>query len=238
MEDLKIREFLNVGAPHCFGGGDETGTYYGFGNGCGDGYGSSEGEGGEYPEFSYWSSVPDEDISGDGSGNGGGYGEYDSTGCGLGSSLFLKSFNGHKIYNVDHIPTIITAVIGAFAKGFMLGEDLQLTPCFIAKGGGELAHGSTLEAARAALLKKMFDDLPEDERIAAFWDEFKKGVKYPAKLFYDWHHRLTGSCEFGRNEFAKQHGIDIENDEMTVEEFVELTKNAYGGSIIKKLLDT
>lgn len=238
MEDLKIRELLNVGASHCFGGGDETGTYYGFGYGFGDAGGSSEGEGGKYPKFSYWSSVPDEDISGDGSGYGNGYGYDDSTGYGYGSLFFLKSFNGYNIYIVDHTPTIIIAVIGAFAKGFTLGEDLQLTPCFITKGNNCFAHGSTLEAARAALLEKMFDDMPEGERIAAFWDEFKKGVKYPAKLFYDWHHRLTGSCEFGRNEFARQHGIDIENDEMTVEEFVDLTKNAYGGSIIKKLLGT
>lgn len=222
MEDIKIKEFLSVsdGSGFGFGSGSGEGSGSGFRDGSGFGFGEGSGEG-----------------SGSGFGFGDGYSYGDGYGYGEGYGYGIKTFDGKTIYHVDGMQTIITAVIGNFAKGFTLGEDLQLTPCFIAKGNNVFAHGATLEAARAALLEKMFDDMTEDERIKAFWQELESGVKYPAKLFYDWHHRLTGSCEFGRNEFARQHGIDIDNDEMTVEEFVELTKNDYGGGIIKRLLD-
>lgn len=52
---------------------------------------------------------------------------------------------------------------------------------------------------------------------------------------YEWHHRLTGSCELGRRQFAKDKGIDIEHGSMTVTEFIELTENAYGGEVIRHL---
>ena len=48
--------------------------------------------------------------------------------------------------------------------------------------------------------------------------------------------KLTGSCEMGRREFAKSHGYSLTEEELlTVEEFIELTKGSYGGSIIRKL---
>lgn len=53
--------------------------------------------------------------------------------------------------------------------------------------------------------------------------------------FFDWHHRLTGSCNMGRQEFAKEHNIDIENGEMTVAEFIKLTRDSYGGEVIRTL---
>ena len=74
-----------------------------------------------------------------------------------------------------------------------------------------------------------------DERIEKFIETFELGKKYPAKDFYDWHNKLTSSCEMGRKTFAKDHGIDVENDQMTVEEFVDLTKDSFGGSVIKQL---
>lgn len=39
----------------------------------------------------------------------------------------------------------------------------------------------------------------------------------------------------GRNEFARDHGIDLENDAMTPEEFIKLTENAYGREVIRQL---
>lgn len=54
--------------------------------------------------------------------------------------------------------------------------------------------------------------------------------------YYEWHHRLTGSCDMGRSEFAKRHGYKLTDDELlTVEEFIKLTENSYGGSVIRKL---
>ena len=76
--------------------------------------------------------------------------------------------------------------------------------------------------------------MPTEERIAAFCEEFKPGAKRPAMDFFSWHHRLTGSCEQGRREFARQHGVDLDRDELTPEEFFALTRDAYGGSIIRQ----
>lgn len=64
-----------------------------------------------------------------------------------------------------------------------------------------------------------------------FKEQFKSNILYPNALFYKWHTILTGSCESGKKHWLKEHGINL-NDSMTVEQFVELTKNAYGGEII------
>lgn len=114
-------------------------------------------------------------------------------------------------------------------------NDLTTAPCFVVKQDNIFAHGETLRAAMSALRDKLFEGMSEDERIEAFLAEHTKGQKYPNHDLYDWHHRLTGSCEMGRRTFAKEHGIDIENGSMTVEEFIALTENAYGGKTIKKL---
>lgn len=63
-------------------------------------------------------------------------------------------------------------------------------------------------------------------------------VKVPAAELFDWHNRLTGSCLMGRKEFCKAKGLDYENGSYTVNEFIALTLNAYGGNIISQLNDT
>ena len=135
---------------------------------------------------------------------------------------------------IDGVPTILTRIIGNVAKGFIVGPDFLLAPTFVCKQGNTFAHGETLHKAREALLEKLFDDMTTDERIAAFCKEFKLGVKRPAMDFFSWHHRLTGSCEQGRREFALQHDVDIDSDEMTPEEFFALTRDSYCGSIIRQ----
>jgi len=62
-----------------------------------------------------------------------------------------------------------------------------------------------------------------------------KSKGYGGITFFDWHGKLTGSCEMGRRSFAQDNGIDLEKDMLTVERFVELTKSQYGGEIIKKI---
>ena len=103
----------------------------------------------------------------------------------------------------------------------------------VTDGNDTWAHGSTLHEAHAALQAKMLQRKSIEERIADFKAEFESGKKYPASEFFKWHHILTGSCEFGRREFCRQHNIDLDNDTYTVEEFIELTKNAYGGEVIR-----
>lgn len=191
----------------------------GYGSVSGDGYGDGSG-----------------DCYGDGVGCGSGYsyGYGYSTGSGSGSGYDLKSFNGQPVDVIDDVPTILTRIIGNVAKGFIVRADFSLAPTFVCKQGNTFAHGETLHKAREALLEKLFDDMPTEERIAAFCKEFKPGVKRPAIDFFSWHHRLTGSCEQGRREFARQHDVDIDSDELTPEEFFALTRDSYGGSIIRQ----
>ena len=182
----------------------------GYGSGSGYGYGSGSGFG-----------------DGDGYGYGSGYGYGDGDG--------IEEFNGKHVHRIDDVQTIITSVHGNVAKGFILQSDLSLTPCYVVKGNNLFAHGEDLHQAMAALTDKMFDDMPEEERIAEFIKAHPdKKALYTHKDLYDWHHRLTGSCVAGRNAFARDHGIDMEGSS-TVEYFIELTRNAYGGSIIRKL---
>ena len=166
-------------------------------------------------------------------GSGYGYGSGDGSGDGYG----IKTFCDEPVQPIDGVSTIVRSVHGNVAMGAILQTDLTLKKCYIAKGEGYFAHGDTLTAAMEALRYKLFEDMPEEERIDAFVEEFKAGIKYPAKLFYEWHHRLTGSCEIGRQSFAKDHNIDVEADQMTREEFAELTKDAYGGEVIRRLME-
>lgn len=204
------------------GSGDGYGDGYGdgSGDGCGDGYGYDSGDG-----------------CGNGYGYGPGYGFGIGIGYGTGSGYGIKFLNGQMVDMIDGIPTILTSIIGNAAKGFIVRADFSLAPTFVCKQGNTFAHGETLHKAREALLEKLFDDMPTEERIAAFCKEFKPGVKCPAMDFFSWHHRLTGSCEQGRREFARQHDIDIDRDELTPEEFFALTRDSYGSSIIRQTED-
>ena len=220
METIdKIKAFLKVNEYPCgcgygYGYGDGCGNSSGYGNGDGSGYGCGYGDGCG-------------NSSGYGNGDGYGFGNYDGN---------IKSLNGQPVYIIDETQTIITQVVGQYAKGFILGSDLTMTPCYIAKCGNYFAHGEMLRDAFADAVYKYEQDLPVEERIANFNSTFPYNDK-PVKvsLLYVWHNRLTGSCAMGRQAFAKEHNIDIEADSMTVAEFVRLTENSYGGDVIKLL---
>ena len=211
--DEKIKAFLTVSSGYGYG--------YGDGSGYGDGYGSGDGYGYGY---------------GDGSGSGYGYGSGSGYGSGDGYGDGIKSFNGAPVYRIDGVNTMIRAVRGNTAHGAILNDDLTLTPCYIVKQDNIFAHGETLREAMEALRDKLFEDMPEDERIDAFLRETDREKTYPTQYFYDWHHRLTGSCDMGRKQFARDHGVDLEHGMMTLTEFLELTKDAYGGDVIRKVI--
>ena len=235
MEEIKILEFISSGSGYGYGyqdnhdNGSGDGSGYGSGYGYGDSYGDGSGNGSG-------SGSGDGYAFGDcyGSGYGSGYGDYDGSGFGDCYGSNLKSINGKKIYMIDGIAITISHIHGNIAKGTIVNRDLTETPCYIVKEGKYFAHGKTLAEAREGLQDKLFDKMSVKERIAEFWKCHKKGIKYPTKDFFEWHHKLTGSCLLGRQQFAKDHGVDLEG-EMTVEEFIELTKNSFGGDIIKKL---
>ncbi|MCM1276035.1 MAG: hypothetical protein NC299_11850, partial [Lachnospiraceae bacterium] len=155
-------------------------------------------------------------------------------GDGSGSGLIGATINSMKIYGVDDVPTVIYRVYKDYAKGAVVNDDLTLTPCYIAKGGNRFAHGETLRKAVEALQDKLFENMPAEERVEAFCEEFKPRTAYTVREFYKWHNKLTGSCEMGRTQFAKEHNIDLDG-EMTVEEFIKLTEHAYGGDVIQML---
>ena len=171
--------------------------------------------------------------SGSGDGYGDGYGSGDGDGYGYGDGYGIRSFNGEPVYNIDGLPTILRHVRGNVAHGVILNLDLTTANCYVAKQDNIFAHGETLAKAMEALSGKLFGDMPVEERIAAFLKETEDGRAYPAQYFYDWHHRLTGSCDMGRRQFARDHGIDVDSDTMTLREFLAMTKDAYGGSVIR-----
>ena len=212
MESLedRIKRFLAIdsgdGYGYGFGDGDGSGSGFGYGDGSGSGYGFGYG-------------------SGYGDGSGYGYGDGD-----------LKSYNHRKVYYVDDVPTLIDNVRGMVAQGYIINRDKTLTPCYIVRHGNSFAHGESLkDAARDALAKHM-QDMPEEERIAEFIKAHPDvSATYPCEDLFRWHNTLTGSCEFGRRQFCKDNGIDL-NGSYTVLFFLNITKNAYGGEVIKSVI--
>ena len=158
------------------------------------------------------------------------------SGSGSGYGSGIKSFNGEPTYRIDGVNTLIRSVRGNTAHGAIVNNDLTLTPCYIVKQENVFAHGETLREAMEALREKLFEDMPENERIEMFLRETDCGKTYPTQYFYNWHHRLTGSCDMGRKQFARDHGVDLEHGMMTLMEFLELTKDAYGGDVIRKVI--
>ena len=229
--DDRIKAFLLVSYGDGYGSGDGSGSGYGYGygDGYGDGDGSSSGYGsGSGYGYGYG------DGYGSGSGYGDGYGDGDGSGYDYGDGI--KSFNRETVYQIDGVNTMVRSVRGNTAHGAILNGDLTLTPCYIVKQDNVFAHGETLREAMEALRDKLFEDMPEDKRIDAFLRETDREKTYPTQYFYDWHHRLTGSCDMGRKQFARDHGVDLEHGMMTLAEFLKLTKDAYGGDVIRKVM--
>ena len=214
--ETKIKNFLSLSNDHCHGDGS--------GHGDGNGYGSV---------FGYGYGCDDCDVSGHGDGNGSGHG-YGSV-YGFGDDCGVKDINGNHVYIVDGIQTIIKSVRDNIAQGFVVQSDLTLKPCYIVKEQNMFAHGDTLHDAFTALQEKLYDDNTEEERIEAFRKKFPEyDTPYPNRDLFAYHHVLTGSCRMGRESFCKDKGIDLDGS-TTVREFVELTKDSYGGDVICKL---
>ena len=158
--------------------------------------------------------------------------EFLSIGSGSGSGV--TAFAGERVFQIDDVPTLLDRIKGNIAKGRMLMDDFTTKACFVVKNGGLFAHGDTLRQAMEALNDKLFEDMPEEERIEAFVKAHEGGKAYPNADFFDWHHKLTGSCEAGRKAFAQNHGVNMSGS-MTVEAFIALTERDYGGVTIRKL---
>ena len=224
MEKLeeKIKKFLAVDV----GSGSNSTKGYGDGSGSGSSFDSVNGYGcGYHSGYGYY--------SGCGLGSGGGY--SDGSGDGSSDGYGIKEVNGNMIYIIDNTPTIITSVRANVAQGFILRPNLQTIPCYIVKENDQFAHGDTLKDAFMSLQEKLYDDSTEEERIEAFKKKFPKyDDKYSNRDLFAYHHVLTGSCRMGRETFVADKGLSLDG-ETSIREFVELTKDSYGGKIIKKL---
>lgn len=225
MEDVKIIEWIKKNSGDGSGDGSGYGDGNGFGSGCGDSYGYASGYG---AQFGF----------GDGSGEAPGWGDIDGGGQGCASinNSGLKSFNRDEVFYIDGIPTIIKRITCKknIACGFILNGDFTLTKCFVAKCGNYFAHGETLKEAVLTARQKRWGNMDIESAIEEFCKEFKPHVKYKCSKFFEWHNYLTGSCKMGRETFMKNHDIKM-NDEFTVDEFIELTINDFGGEIIEQL---
>lgn len=206
------------GGGHGYGDGYGIGDDSGNGNGVGDGNGNGHGIGhGCGHGYGYG-------CNGNGNGNGGGDGADD-----------ISKFNDETVHIINNVPTIITRLKDNIAKGFILNQDFTLTKCYVVKRDNLFAHGENLRDALKSLQDKIFRNMNIEERIEMFMEEFNLTDRYPSMKFFEWHNKLTGSCEMGRKAFAKNHGIDLETDTFTVSEFIELTENDYGSKAIKQL---
>ena len=139
---------------------------------------------------------------------------------------------------IDGIATIVFSVHNNIANGAILRKDLTFAKCYIAKVGDFFAHGDSAKDAVTEATNKYRSKLSEGERLQLFVDSHANyDGKYDASDLFVWHNTLTGSCRFGRESFCREREINIDTDQFTIAEFIELTKDSYGGNIIIKLKD-
>lgn len=214
-----------IGSGSSNGNGNGSSCGYGNGSCCGYGCGSRCGYGCGYGN-GYGDGVVDGTYSGCGDG------EANGIDCGI------AKFNGYAVEIIDGVQTIIARKHGRFARGWILNRNLTTSPCCVASNeDGLCAHGKTMREAMSALAEKEMESLEPEERVEAFIACHNRDEKYPARDLFEWHHHLTGSCLEGRKAFCQDRGIDLEHDEFTPQEFVEMTRNSYGAHVIKLLAE-
>ena len=114
---------------------------------------------------------------------------------------------------------------------------MVLKPTFVAKSGDYFAHGETLKQAVADAENKRIENMPVDEKIAAFNKQYPTNDEeiFGRDLFMA-HGTLTGSCLQGRQSFVE--GRFSLAKYYTVPEFINICKDAYGGEIIRQLAES
>lgn len=237
----EVERFLSVKTINGSGYGCGDGSGYGYGGG----YGYGDGDGDGYRDgfgYGFGGYLGSGDGHSNGSGDGSGFSEGDGSEDGSGEGgdmnvMNIKTFNGHIIDYIDGVPTIITNIHNDVASGFIIGFDMTLIPCYVAKAGDFFAHGKTLKDAVKDAEAKEMGEMPIEERIEKFIEVFGSlDSEHTGKEFYDWHHILTGSCRMGRDKFCEENGIDL-TKKYSVRYFLNITKNSYGGDIIKQIIN-
>lgn len=223
-----------------------SGYGYGYGRGEGYGRGNSYGDGNEYEYgngYGYGSGDGFGNVRGEGYGRGEGRGEGNGYGNGYGDGyeygngdeIRIKQFKGREVCYVDNIPCIFKSVHENYASIEVIDvNSLELKKAFIGKFENCFAHGETIRGAIEDARSKYYQSLDFDEAKEKLRAEFKEKGKLTVKELYNWHGIITGSCRFGRTQFQTEHNLK-DDDLLTLEEFVELTKNAFGGDKIVNL---
>ena len=216
-----IRHFLAPGSGSGDGSGDVAGSGSGYGSGSGDGSGDGDGSGSGY---------------GDGSGSGYGYGDGDGSGDGYGDGDGSGDGSGYgagsgygDVYGYGDGDGC------DYAKGHIVGKDLVLRPCYIARHGDNWAHGDTLREAVRDADAKWMENRPLEDRLADFV-KAHPDLDTPYDDLFHWHHVLTGSCEVGRKQWCREHGYEP-TDSITVRAFIDQTRFYYGHEAIDKLAE-
>ena len=165
-----------------YGNGDGNGDGSGNGNGYGNGYGNGNG---------YGDGNGDGDGDGNGNGNGygsgNGYGNGDGYGDGNGNGIGIKLLNKQTVYLIDGVLTIISSIKDDAVKGFILNDDLSLSPCYTVRNEYHYSHGTTLKEALKSLEEKTLLNTPIKNRIKSFKDYFKDfNKKEKALSLYEW----------------------------------------------------
>ena len=164
------------------------------------------------------------------------YGDGNGDGNGNG----LKAYNGRDVYYIDGLPTLLYKVhvedeANGWAVGRIIRNDLTTDKTYIAKRGFMFAHGATLQEAIAAVNAKLLAGKSMDERLDAFVEAYPLVDTFVSgHELFKWHNILTGSCLQGRKAFVADRALDL-NGRFTILEFIALTRNAFGGNVIKRL---
>ena len=153
--------------------------------------------------------------------------------------------NGGTRVVIDYVETYISEIHGDFAKGFtLLSNSYSARKCYVCRKkvpGSETylyAHGNTMREAFLSLSEKFESFSSLEERFCKFRSNFPDlDAEYKASDLYYWHGVITGSCSFGRNNFCEKHGIDVNNDKLTLREFFKLVlkEDNYGNERIRTL---
>lgn len=154
---------------------------------------------------------------------------------GSGTGYKIKILNANEVHYVDNIPCIFHSIKGNIAKVTIINQwnyqDEGIA--YIAKNDYFFAHGKSIREAVEALNAKYYATLDTEGKIVEFKKLFQNGA-VDVKTLHTWHGILTGSCELGRSQFQKEHGLS-DDDTLTIDEFIALTKNAYGSAVIEKI---
>lgn len=156
---------------------------------------------------------------------------------GIKENVEYTAHNG-KLFEVDRTDGIFSIILEERkgVKKLLLNREssIKRREIYLISKNGLSAHGDTLKLAKEALEKKILNSKEWIDNINLFIEFCKnKEVILNSDLF-DWHFKITGSCELGRRQFCETHKIDLK-DSMTLDDFIKLTEKQYGSERINVL---